>query len=152
MTYAEKVRCLSSLHYLHSRPFHQYVGFYLAFTLPTIVFLLCPIILLIGRNRYARSPPTGSVLASAMRLLRYASRGRWSLNPIKMIHNFNAPDFWESVKPSRLGDRRPRWMTFDDQWVDEVKRGFKACAVFCWYPIYCTFFVIVPGLELMLCI
>ena len=29
-------------------------------------------------------------------------------------------------------------MTFDDQWVDEVKRGFKACAVFCWFPIYCA--------------
>jgi len=27
-------------------------------------------------------------------------------------------------------------MTFDDQWVDEVNRGLKACAVFCWFPIY----------------
>jgi POT family proton-dependent oligopeptide transporter len=27
-------------------------------------------------------------------------------------------------------------MTFDDQWVDEVKRGFAACSVFCWYPLY----------------
>jgi POT family proton-dependent oligopeptide transporter len=27
-------------------------------------------------------------------------------------------------------------MTFDDQWVDEVRRGFLACSVFCWYPLY----------------
>ncbi|KAF5310115.1 hypothetical protein D9619_010184 [Psilocybe cf. subviscida] len=27
-------------------------------------------------------------------------------------------------------------MTFDDQWVDEVKRGVKACSVFAWFPIY----------------
>jgi len=27
-------------------------------------------------------------------------------------------------------------MTFDDMWVDEVRRGFKACAVFLWYPLY----------------
>jgi proton-dependent oligopeptide transporter, POT family len=27
-------------------------------------------------------------------------------------------------------------MTFDDQWVDEVRRGFAACAVFTWYPLF----------------
>jgi len=27
-------------------------------------------------------------------------------------------------------------MTFDDKWVEEVRRGFKACSVFMWYPIY----------------
>lgn len=30
-------------------------------------------------------------------------------------------------------------MTFDDQWVDEVRRGFKACGVFVWFPLYCEF-------------
>ena len=32
---------------------------------------------------------------------------------------------------------KPGWMTYDDKWVDEVRRGFKACTVFVWYPIYC---------------
>lgn len=27
-------------------------------------------------------------------------------------------------------------MTFDDSWVDEVRRGFAACAVFTWYPLF----------------
>jgi len=27
-------------------------------------------------------------------------------------------------------------MTFDDQWVDEVARGFAACSVFLWIPLY----------------
>lgn len=27
-------------------------------------------------------------------------------------------------------------MTFDDAWVDEVRRGFKACSVFVWIPLY----------------
>lgn len=31
----------------------------------------------------------------------------------------------------------PRWMTFDDLWVDEVRRVVKACVVFLWYPVYC---------------
>ena len=44
----------------------------------------------------------------------------------------------ESAKPSRYkGETKPARMTFDDQWVDEVKRGFKACSVFMWFPIYC---------------
>lgn len=51
-----------------------------------------------------------------------------------------AKDFWESAKPSNFrGEVRPRWMTFDDQWVDEVARGFKACVVFLWYPMYCEY-------------
>ena len=32
---------------------------------------------------------------------------------------------------------KPKWMTWDDKWVEEVRRGVKACAVFVWYPIYC---------------
>jgi POT family proton-dependent oligopeptide transporter len=43
------------------------------------------------------------------------------------------------VKPSVIrarGDTVPTWMTFDDEWVDEVRRGFVACKVFLWYPIY----------------
>lgn len=27
-------------------------------------------------------------------------------------------------------------MTFDDEWVDEVRRGVVACKVFLWYPLY----------------
>ncbi|KAL0071117.1 hypothetical protein AAF712_001675 [Marasmius tenuissimus] len=118
MTYAEK-----------------YVGFWLSFTLPTIVFLLSPIIMFIGRNKYVRSPPTGSVLATALRLWRFAARGRFSLNPIRTYKNLTADDFWESAKPSRQ-QTIPKWMTFDDVWVDEVRRGFKACSVFLWYPIF----------------
>lgn len=116
----------------------QYVGFWLAYTLPTVVFLLCPLVLWFGRNRYVRSPPTGSVLGSALRILRYNLRGRFSLNPIRTYKNLKSDDFWETAKPSNVrAEEKPVWMTFDDEWVEEVKRGFKACAVFCWFPVYC---------------
>jgi proton-dependent oligopeptide transporter, POT family len=49
----------------------------------------------------------------------------------------NDGTFWAKVKPSTIpAGQRPKWMTFDDQWVDEVARGFAACSVFCWYPLY----------------
>ncbi|KAJ7162883.1 peptide transporter PTR2A [Mycena filopes] len=119
----------------------KYVGFWLAFTLPTVAFLLCPIILIIGRKRYVRSPPTGSVLATFFHFMRFAAKGRWSPNPLRTYRNLTAPDFWEDAKPSRFGlvranEARPAWMTFDDRWVDEVRRGLGACAVFAWFPIY----------------
>ena len=124
MTYAEK-----------------FVGYYLSFLLPTILFCCCPIVLWLGAKRYSTSPPQGSVFGTAMRILRQAMKGRWSLNPVTFYKNVSAPDFWESAKPSNFrGEARPTWMRFDDQWVDEVSRGFKACVVFLWFPIYCEFF------------
>lgn len=118
----------------------KYVGYWLAFALPTILFCFCPIVLYFGRNRYITSPPTGSVLGTSFRIWRLAMKGTWSWNPIRWRRNLIADDFWDHAKPSNYkGESHPRWMTFDDQWVDEVARGFKACAVFVWYPIYCEY-------------
>jgi POT family proton-dependent oligopeptide transporter len=49
----------------------------------------------------------------------------------------NDGTFWEKVKPSNIApENRPAWMNFDDAWVDELARGFSACVVFCYYPIF----------------
>lgn len=98
---------------------------------------MCPIILWIGRNRYSHTPPSGSVLGTSLRLFGYAAKGKWSLNPYRMWKNFAAPGFWDNAKPSKIQGERPAWMKYDDQWVDEVQRGLKACIVFLWFPIYC---------------
>ncbi|KAF7360979.1 putative peptide transporter ptr2 [Mycena sanguinolenta] len=117
--------------------YSEKASFWLAYTLPTVVFLLCPIILVMGRKRYVRSPPTSSVLATFVCLLRFASRGCWSINPLRTWRNLTAPDFWDAAKPSRiLPAARPSWMTFHDKWVDEVRWGLRACTVFAWFPIY----------------
>ncbi|KAJ7686007.1 peptide transporter PTR2A [Mycena rosella] len=115
----------------------KFVGFWLAYTLPTVIFLLCPLVLIAGRNRYIQSPPTGSILALFFKVFGYAAKGKVSANPIATFKNLTAPDFWEGVKPSKIavGDR-PAWMTFDDQWIDELRRGLKACTVFLWYPLW----------------
>ncbi|KAJ6521164.1 POT family-domain-containing protein [Mycena vulgaris] len=115
----------------------KYVGFWLAYTLPTVVFLFCPLVLIGGRKRYNRSPPTGSILALFLKTFGFAAKGRWSVNPVTTYRNLTAPDFWESAKPSTIPEEaRPAWMVFDDLWVDEVKRGIKACWVFLWFPVY----------------
>lgn len=115
----------------------KYVGFWLAYALPTIVFLACPAVMFWGRNKYKQAKPQGSVVSKSFKLLFYAQRGRWSINPFRTWKNMHDGTFWNDVKPSNIEpSRRPKWMTFDDQWVDEVRRGFAACAVFAWYPLY----------------
>ncbi|KAJ5660722.1 uncharacterized protein N7484_000094 [Penicillium longicatenatum] len=115
----------------------RYVGFWLSFLLPTVMFCLCPTVMFFCRKYYYLAPPTGSVYSRAFRLWCLAMKGRWSFNPIKLFQKRTTPNgFWDRVKPSKLGSEKPQWMTFDDAWVDEVRRGFKACAVFLWYPLY----------------
>ena len=115
----------------------KYVGFWLSYLLPTILLGLCPFVMWYCRKRYVRSPPQGSVFSKAMKLFIRGNKGRWSLNPVTTYKKLNDGTFWEYVKPSAIPpSTRPAWMTFDDQWVDEVKRGFSACSVFLYLPLY----------------
>jgi POT family proton-dependent oligopeptide transporter len=115
----------------------KYVGFWLAYFLPTAMLCICPAVMFACRNVYTRTPPQGSVLGKAMRVFFFAQKGRWSINPVQTYRNMNDGTFWAKVKPSNIpAAQRPKWMTFDDQWVDEVGRGFAACSVFLWYPLY----------------
>ncbi|KAL2869436.1 putative MFS peptide transporter [Aspergillus lucknowensis] len=120
----------------------RYVGFWLSYLLPTIMFLFAPLCLFLCHDKYRLVPPTGSVYTQAFRLIREAIRKHWSVKTFKvrgipfMTIKKTGTDFWGAVKPSALGSGRPGWMTFDDEWVDEVARGMKACRVFLWYPLY----------------
>lgn len=115
----------------------KWVGFWLAFLLPTILLCICPLIVWYCRDKYVMMPPQGSVLGKAMHLFFKANKGRWHINPVATYKHINDGTFWESVKPSNIApEQRPSWMTFDDAWVDEVGRGFAACSVFCWIPLY----------------
>ena len=57
----------------------KYVGYWLAYFLPTVVFLTAPLVLWVGRHTYVRTPPEGSVLSRAFGIWRTAARGRISL-------------------------------------------------------------------------
>ncbi|CAO1635007.1 unnamed protein product [Parajaminaea phylloscopi] len=112
------------------------VGFWLSYLLPTVVFLLCvPVLALCGKY-YTKTPPAGSVVSDAVKFLKFASKGRWSLNPVKTFKQLTAADFWEDAKPSKQTGPLPSWMTFDDVWVDELRRAIKACQVFAFFPFY----------------
>lgn len=62
----------------------HFVGFWLSYTLPTICYLACPIVLLCFKKHYKLSPPTGSVMGKAAKLIRLAFKGRGSWNPAQL--------------------------------------------------------------------
>ncbi|CAE6441315.1 unnamed protein product [Rhizoctonia solani] len=125
----------------------KHVGFWLAYSLPTFVFMLIPPILVWGNKKYHKTPPRGSVLVESWRVFRIAARGKWSLNPVRLYKNFASVDFWESAKPSYYLNKAtgesasgagtvPSAITWDDEFADEVMRAVKACKVFLFYPLY----------------
>ena len=117
----------------------NYHSFYLAFALPTVMFLFCPLVMFMFRKKYVRSPPTGSIVSKAFKVFNICLKEKASWNPVTFVRGIKSPDFWTTAKPSRFDAAsitKPVWMTFDDAWVDELRRGVKACAVFCFFPIY----------------
>ncbi|KAL7914030.1 PTR2 domain-containing protein [Trichoderma velutinum] len=105
----------------------KYVGFWVAFLIPTGMFLLAPVVLWSQKKNYRLQPPTGSLLQKFMQMFFYArkrSKGFFKID-------------WDVVRPSRIAiSDRPSWMTYDDAWVDEVRRGLMACKVFLFLPVF----------------
>ncbi len=99
----------------------KYVGFYLAFLLPTIMLCICPFVMWWGRNKYDRRKPSGSVIPLAVKTYLYAHKGRWHINPVRTYKHLNDGTFWDSVKPSGFAPgTKPKWITYNDAWVDEL--------------------------------
>lgn len=114
----------------------RYVGFYLAYLIPTVMFITCLPVLYFCKKFYILKPPSGNVMGPAFKLLFKALQKGASPNPRKFYKNWKDGSMWNAVKPSTLGTSKPAWYNFDDAWVDEVARGFGACTVFFWVPIF----------------
>ncbi|EXJ80161.1 POT family proton-dependent oligopeptide transporter [Capronia coronata CBS 617.96] len=97
------------------------VGFYSAFTLCTCMFAVGITVLVLGRKTYVDRPPQGSVVTDAFKAVGLMIRYR----------SMDAP------KQSFLRERGSnKTVTWDDSFIDEVKRALTACKVFTLYPIY----------------
>ncbi|KAF1934679.1 MFS peptide transporter [Clathrospora elynae] len=114
----------------------RYVGFWLAYLIPTIMFVVALPVLYVCKKFYILRPPGGNVMGPAFRLFFKALGYGLSFNPVTTYKNWFSPDLWNRVKPSTLGANAPKWYNFDDAWVDEVGRGFGACGVFFWIPVF----------------
>lgn len=107
----------------------KYVGFWLAFLLPVILYLPLPFLLWFLRKRLILKPPGGSDLPNVFRVLSICLRGKGFLR-------IGKHGFWEVAKPSVIEARglghKTQW---SDQFVEDVKTTFQATGIFCFFPI-----------------
>ncbi|RSH82130.1 hypothetical protein EHS25_006063 [Saitozyma podzolica] len=114
------------------------IGFWLAYLLPGIVYMFMPICLLWVRNRIVVYPASGSSVGDAFKVARLALKRSKGLRV--------TDEAWESVKPSNLlahGEvevvelsHKPGWISWDDQFVDEIKATLRALRVFIFFPVW----------------
>ncbi|KAJ1767948.1 peptide transporter ptr2 [Coemansia sp. RSA 1813] len=114
------------------------VDFWPAYLLPTLMFVVCILVFWFGRNSYVRTPPTGSILLKAIKCMstgfKQARKSKKAGN-VLMTDEGKKSNWMEYAKPSNMVDP-PANVTWNDTFVDELKRTLKACKVFLFFPIY----------------
>lgn len=116
----------------------RFVGFWLAFLEPGILYALSPIVLFWCSKRLYKAPPQGSVFLETCYVFREAfSNGNWKR---LFKRNRDGASFWDVAKPSYMHERDGTLDTakvfWDDRFVDEIKDSIKACQVFFIIPIF----------------
>ncbi|CAG8557919.1 9984_t:CDS:2 [Paraglomus occultum] len=101
----------------------KYHSFWLAYLIPTIMMVLGILIFISARKAYYKAPPSTSVIADSFSVMKVAfARGR------------NMENAKASNIPVNL--RTKYRVTWDDNFVNDLKSALKACRVFLFYPIY----------------
>ncbi|KAL2141124.1 hypothetical protein VTI28DRAFT_2783 [Corynascus sepedonium] len=109
----------------------KYVGWWLAFLIPLILYMPLPILLWFLHKRIVLHPPGGSDLPNVFRILGICFRR----GGIKRIGRHG---FWDLAKPSNIaaaglsGRYKTQW---NDEFVEDVRRTFQATGIFCFFPI-----------------
>jgi dipeptide/tripeptide permease len=130
------------------------IGFWFAFFIPIIIYLILPVVFWYLKSKLIDAPPAGSVLTNASKILRVSYRRGW----IKRLKNGT---FWDYATPTEMEKRgetyfkekpsfisraynklrgksleSPVPITWDDQWVLNVRQTIDSCKIFCYYPVY----------------
>ena len=112
------------------------VGFWLAYLLPGLIYMLMPLVLWICASRLKKLPPQGSVVLEAYRVFKVAlSGGGWK-------HAWKGGEsWWARAKPTVIAAegrtfKNEGYITWDDQFVDEIKQALEACKIFLFIPIF----------------
>lgn len=105
----------------------KYLGFWIAFLLPGIVYFLLPILLLAINKKLLKKRPVGSALTDFFKVIWTALKQ----NNFKLWGR----GYFDKAKPAYLAERgiQVRW---DNKFVKDVARTLVACQIFLYFPIY----------------
>ncbi|KAJ2635613.1 peptide transporter ptr2 [Coemansia sp. RSA 1286] len=118
------------------------VDFWPAYLLPTLMFVICIVVFWLGRNKYVRSPPTGSILVVAFQCLFTGfrqSRKAKKAGHLILDDQGKKVGWMEYAKPSNMmieEDGAAKPVVWNDNFVDELHRTLRACKVFLFFPVY----------------
>ena len=105
----------------------KYVGFWLAYLIPTFLYLALPLLLLAIYKKTIKKPPKGSELTEFVKIIVTALKQNkfipWGKN------------FWNNAKASKLAEKGIT-VSWSDKAVEDVHRTFIACQIFLYFPIY----------------
>jgi dipeptide/tripeptide permease len=105
----------------------KYVGFWLSFLLPGIVYFLLPFLLLSVYKKLVIKKPRGSELTTFLKIVWAGLK----YNKFQFWKN----DFWSAAAPSKLAERGVQ-VAWTDRAVLDVQRTFEACVIFLYFPIW----------------
>ncbi|KAL3953106.1 hypothetical protein ACCO45_013049 [Purpureocillium lilacinum] len=107
----------------------RYVGWWLAFLLPLILYIPLPFMLLWLKPRLVLHKPGGSDLPNVFRVIGHCMRGGG-------VWRIGRDGWWEAGKPSVIAasGRRPE-THYNDQFVEDVKRTMQATGMFFFFPV-----------------
>lgn len=111
------------------------VGFWLAFLLPGILYMIMPLVLVWASKRLVKLPPSGSVIPDTFRVIGMCLKGAGLRGLFK-----GGDAFWSKARPSYLRDTQgyvdESKVHWDDKFVEEVRQTISACGVFSLIPIF----------------
>lgn len=107
----------------------KYVGWWLSFLLPLLLYLPLPLLLIWLKPRLKMHKPGGSDLPNACRVLgRCLGKGG--------LFRIGRAGWWDPAKPSlQAAYDLPVETRWNDQFVEDVKRALSAAGMFCFFPV-----------------
>jgi POT family proton-dependent oligopeptide transporter len=112
---------IGSLSAIATTEMELHIGFWSAYLLPFLMFIVGFVVLLLGKNKYVSRPPKGSVILQAFKAMWIALKNKGNLDAAKPSHREAA------------GYATPPW---SDLFIEELKRALVACRIFLFFPIY----------------
>lgn len=111
----------------------KYVGYWLAFLLPGIIYFLLPILLIAMYKRTIKVPPSKTAYNSVSSIIWVAL----SKNGLRLFRK----GFWDPARPSVMRANgittyKGKPIPWDDTLVDDVHRTFSACQIFLYFAVY----------------
>lgn len=107
----------------------KYVGWWLAFLLPLLLYLPLPLLLVWLKPRLILREPGGSDLPNVFRAVGHCLAGGGILR-------IGRKGWWENAKPSVRATRGLSPEThYSDDFVVDVQRTMQATGMFCFFPV-----------------